>query len=252
MARDIQAFFSKADINEKNIKYILSEAPKTVFHFIDGREPFEITGITLKAVREYLPKDRFLNVQKGVLLAASQIDYIEKNGQYHMLDGKVIQGRKRYLREHHVNAVQIEERRFPMEGKHPLEQGMMLEGCKIFEEMEIPVFLLECVTGNSVKHGAFDFIFRYVNPAMGRYSMMPIGKMQGESFFTVFPNADKKAVANLIETAFYGTSMHMRTLSSQFGEPIEIATSQPFPMHILCMYHPDSFNQKMKEVVFGR
>ena len=51
-------------------------------------------------IYENLPKNDFLNIQKGILVNAKQIVNISYNGIYTMTDGHTFQGRKRGLSEH--------------------------------------------------------------------------------------------------------------------------------------------------------
>ena len=83
-------FLRRKKIAPADIRYLIRTGAQTELHLLDGRTLN--TYIGLKAFSDALPKEDFLRINKGVLLAKSQIVKIYR-GTYLTTDGKNFTGR---------------------------------------------------------------------------------------------------------------------------------------------------------------
>ena len=97
MDSKILKYFKKNHIQIEDIKYLTRVDGKTCIHTMDNQT--FLTYITIKDFFESLELHDFICVNKGIVVAKNQINYIA-DGIYHMLDGAEFQGRKRTAATH--------------------------------------------------------------------------------------------------------------------------------------------------------
>ena len=97
MDSKILKYFKKNHIQIEDIKYLTRVDGKTCIHTMDNQT--FLTYITIKDFFESLELHDFICVNKGIVVAKNQINYIA-DGIYHMLDGAEFQGRKRTAAAH--------------------------------------------------------------------------------------------------------------------------------------------------------
>ena len=97
MDSKILKYFKKNHVQIEDIKYLTRVDGKTCIHTMDNQT--FLTYITIKDFFESLELHDFICVNKGIVVAKNQINYIA-DGIYHMLDGAEFQGRKRTAAAH--------------------------------------------------------------------------------------------------------------------------------------------------------
>lgn len=88
MDSKILKYFKKNHIQIEDIKYLTRVDGKTCIHTMDNQT--FLTYITIKDFFESLELHDFICVNKGIVVAKNQINYIA-DGIYHMLDGAEFQ-----------------------------------------------------------------------------------------------------------------------------------------------------------------
>lgn len=224
------------NIKPENIKYIIHQGKKTTVFLLEGSTAE--TWLPLKDVYAYLPQDKFLNIQKGIVVNANQIVNISSGGIYTMTDGRIFQGRKRVLSEHKKirKSLGLESPPSPSdEYKPPLG---LLEKCTLLDEMPIAFCIIELVFDEN-GHGV-DFVFRYCNDAMTDVEGVPVSEMINRSFYEVFKNGDRKWLVAYADVALNGKTRIMTDYSPEIDKQLTIYCYQPIPGYCACILIPSA------------
>lgn len=229
MENKILKYFRKNKIEIENIKYLTRKDNKTCIHLINNQT--HLTYITIKDFFNSLQAHDFICVNKGIVVAKSQINFIE-NGVYHMLDGATFQGRKRTVAAHkrlnevlHQNAA---------DNLHTVTD--IRNRFSILDNMPIAFCVIELVFNND-GHG-MDFVFRYCNKEMEVIEGKTIEEMMNHSFFSVFPNADKKWLVAYTDVAVNGSPCYIRDYSPEIEKEIFVRCFQPVEGFCACLLTP--------------
>lgn len=223
----IQQFLLRHNIPETDIIYILREDKKTAIHTLDGR--VTTTYTPLKTVLAGMNADAFLNINKGIALAVSQIQQVE-NGIYTMRDGRIFKGRARTPMQHRHNQ-QIITSDSPA-SSIPLEARTMLQRFSILDKMPVAFCIIELVFDQRGR--GIDFIFRYCNQEMAVLENTPIDQLLNRSFYEVFENGDKKWLVTYADVALNGTSRIIHSYSPEIDSQLTIYCFQPMEGYCAC------------------
>lgn len=211
MDSKILKYFKKNHIQIEDIKYLTRVDGKTCIHTMDNQT--FLTYITIKDFFESLELHDFICVNKGIVVAKNQINYIA-DGIYHMLDGAEFQGRKRTAAAHKkLNATLHQSIADSIETVVDIRNRF-----SILDNMPIAFCIIELIFNND-GHG-IDFVFRYCNNEMAVIEGKTIEEMMNHSFFSVFPNADKKWLVAYTDVAVNGSSRYIRDYSPEINKEI--------------------------------
>lgn len=235
MDSKILKYFKKNHIQIEDIKYLTRVDGKTCIHTIDNQT--FLTYITIKDFFESLELHDFICVNKGIVVAKSQINYIA-DGIYHMLDGAEFQGRKRTAAAHKkLNATLHQSIADSIETVVDIRNRF-----SILDNMPIAFCVIELIFNND-GHG-IDFVFRYCNNEMAVIEGKTIEEMMNHSFFSVFPNADKKWLVAYTDVAVNGSSRYIRDYSPEINKEIFVRCFQPLEGFCACLLTPvDDLNK---------
>lgn len=223
----IQRFLTRNGIQAEAIKYMTREDGKTCIHLLSGQ--VIRTYIPTKTILEQLPQEDFLNISKGVVVALSQIDYIDKF-TYHMKDGTTLEGR------HRTPAVHKRLNRQLYSLQAEVAPQNMSYGLSLLDNMPIAFCVIELVINpNGI---GMDFIFRYCNKQMEVVEGKKISEMLNLSFFKVFPNADKKWLVAYTDVAINGGIRHILDYSPEIGKDLYVSCFQPKEGYCACALIP--------------
>ncbi|MGN0106147.1 MAG: LytTR family transcriptional regulator DNA-binding domain-containing protein [Hominilimicola sp.] len=234
MTDKISKFFVSKNIKPENIKYIVHQGKKTEVFLLDG-EIIE-TWISLKDIYAYLPQDKFLNIQKGIVVNASQIVNISSDGVYTMTDGHVFQGRKRCLSEHKKVRKTLGLDATPLRSDEYVPPLGLLEKCTLLDEMPLAFCIIELVFDENGR--GVDFVFRYCNKKMEDIEGAPISEMLNHSFYEVFKNGDKKWLVTYANVALNGKKRTITDYSPEIDKQLTIYCYQPSPGYCACVLIP--------------
>lgn len=217
----ISKFFEKNSLSTDNIKYILRECKKTCIYTKAGS--IISTYIPLKEFIEFLPDDEFIHIDKGILLARTQIISIQGEN-YYTMDGRQFQGRKNHSREHRENKARL---RYSQDFVYDAQNGMsnLQLRMSLMDDMPIAFCIIEMLF--DTEHHGIDFIFRYCNKAMERLEGKTIDELVGSSFYNIFSNADPKWLITYAQTALYGGTQIIYDYSPEIGKQLKITCFRP-------------------------
>ncbi len=225
---DLNAYFEKHHLKPEEILYIYHKDRKTVI-CPDHSEEIELY-VPVRRVLDILPKDDFLNINKGVVVRRDRIVDISKDGVYTMLDGRTFQGRRRNLSTHRRLGKELELYDSTSGYTLPLS---LLEKCTLLDDMPIAYCIIELVF-NEEGHG-IDFIFRYCNAQMAVIEGVPVEEMINRSFYEIFRNGDKKWLVAYADVALNGTQRTLHDYSPEIDKNLTITCYQPEPGFCACI-----------------
>lgn len=225
-------FLSKMRIKPNDILYFVHEERKTVITLTDGK--FYETYIPLKYLLSALPKGAFINITKGVVIAANQIKHIQGH-TYTMNDGRQFTGRKRGAGEHKKNRHKLENIETP---QHRLQLETIHERFSVMDAAPIPIYVIELVF-NSAGH-TVDFAFRYCNPAVSKLDGFTVEELLDRTYYDVFAihSDDRQRLSTYTDVALNGTSKSLLNTKTITGKKVDIFCHQPLPGYCACLLVP--------------
>lgn len=237
---EITKYFKKHNINAADIMYVYRNEKRTVIHCADGTENSSL--LPVHKLYEFLPKNDFIDIAKGVLVRRDRIVHIADDGVYTMTDGKIFQGRRRNLSVH--KRLRSEMRLdIPSAAEAFLPPTGFFEKCGILDDMPLAYCVIELVFDEN-GHGV-DFIFRYCNRQMEVVEGIPVSEMLNRSFYEVFKNGNKKWLVAYADVALNGTKRTFCDFSPEIGKTLTIYCYQPEPGFCSCVLIPAENTSEM-------
>lgn len=104
---------------------------------------------------------------------------------------------------------------------------------RCFDLLPIAFTDIEMVLDGDKK--AVDWIFRYGNPALAKLEKVPLPKLVGHSFRSVFPNMDSKWLKIYERAALYGEMLELMDYSPEIDTYLKIICFPTTPGHCGCL-----------------
>ena len=82
---------------------------------------------------------------------------------------------------------------------------------------------------------AVDWIFRYGNPALARLEKIPLKKLIGSAFGSLFANMDPKWLRAYEQAALYGKTLEIVSYSPEIDTNLKIICYPTFKGHCGCI-----------------
>ena len=95
---------------------------------------------------------------------------------------------------------------------------------------------------------AVDWIFRYGNLALADLEKVPLEKLIGSSFGSLFPNMDSKWLRSYERAALYGETLKIIDYSPEIDTYLEVICFPTFQGHCGCMLFDVSKMQSSREI----
>ncbi len=219
-------FLTKMQVRPKDILYFIREDRKSVIYLADGRQLD--TYIPIKYLLSALPKGAFLNITKGVVVAAAEIVHIE-GGVYTMSDGRRFMGRRRGAGEHKSNRRILENRVLP---ENRLVAETVAQRFSVLDHHILPCCVVQLVF-NSEGRGV-DFVFRYCNQALARAEGWNLENILDRSFFDIFDDDNRTWFAVYHHVATTGKPRVVRGPHPKAGYPVSVYCYQPLEGYCAC------------------
>lgn len=188
--------------------------------------------MTLKQIREKLG-DGFLPVDRSTLVAARAIH--EVSNKIYLSNGEALDYVVRRKKEVKSKLWKIQKR---IIGSFAGEDVLKTyeEYCRHysgFEQMPFAFTDIEMVFDEELH--AVDWIFRYGNPALARLEKLPLKKLIGSTFGSLFPNMDSKWLRSYEQAALYGEKLEMIDYSPEIDTYLKVICFPTFPGHCGCI-----------------
>lgn len=85
------------------------------------------------------------------------------------------------------------------------------------------------------EHHAVDWIFRYANPALAQLEKLPLEKLIGRSFGSLFANMDSKWLKSYERATLYGEKLEILDYSPEIDTYLKITCFPTFKGHCGCI-----------------
>lgn len=102
-----------------------------------------------------------------------------------------------------------------------------------FEDMPFAFTDIEIVF-NTERH-AVDWIFRYGNEALAKLEKLPLEKLIGSTFASLFSNMDSKWLQNYERSVLYGETLEIIDYSPEIDKTLKIISFPTFKGHCGCI-----------------
>lgn len=222
----ILRYFKRNRMNTGDIKYITRADKKTCIFLTDER--ILTTYITVRDFYNVLEAHGFICINKGTVVSKRHISFIE-NGDYHMIDGAVFQGRRRTVSAHKkLNELLHQHTDAALPSMDDIRTRF-----SVLDNMPIAFCIVELVFNENGT--GIDFVFRYCNKQMEIVEGKTIDEMLNHSFYKVFPDADRKWLAAYTDVAVNGVYRHIRDYSPEIGKELFVRCYQPAEGFCACL-----------------
>ena len=190
------------------------------------------TRITLAELEKALG-DNFIKVNRGCLVSAMAIHNVTDkvnlcNGEslhYVVRKKKEILGKLQAKQQDMIGS-------FNTEGIPDTEEKYH-EHYRLFDTMPFAFADIEMVFDREAH--ATDWIFRYGNPALAKLEKIPLEKLIGSSFGSLFSNMDSKWLRSYERAALYGETLKIIDYSPEIDTYLEVICFPTFKGHCGCI-----------------
>ena len=233
MERKLVNFFAKYTLRPTDIAYITKVNRHTLVKLKDGQELK--TTIPMKYFVPALPEGAYLHITKGVIVASSEIEKIEKNC-YTMRDGTQFTGRVRGAGEHKINRQLLEKgtaEQTVAQATNRLISDTVFQQFSIMDQLPLPFWVTELVFDDDAHN--VDFIFRYCNEAMAKHEGRLREEILDQAHDVIFPHADKQWILTYMEVALTGKARDIQEVHPKTGANFTLHCFQPAKNLCACL-----------------
>lgn len=220
----------KIVISTGKILYVIMLNRSAEIHAVGGT--VYKTHLSFSAIEEQLG-ERFLKIHRGCLVSVTAIhditDYVNlSNGE-----------RLEYARKNRSKIIQLMrvKQRGIIGGFHsgdaPKNYTEYLAYYSSFENMPFAFTDIEMIFDENSQ--AVDWIFRYGNPALARLEKLPLEKLIGSSFGSLFANMDSKWLRSYERATLYGEMLEIIDYSPEIDTYLKVLCFPTFSGHCGCV-----------------
>lgn len=213
------------------ILYVLMKRNDAEVHVYGGS-----VYVTRRAYSEFVKElgEDFMEIRRGCLVSVIAIQDITKQG-VELINGDILKYTARRKRE--IISVMLEKKEKIISGFSDESAKMTFEDYRrhyiSFEALPIAFTDIELVFNE--KNKAVDWIFRYGNEALAKLEKLPLEKLMGSSFGSLFSNMDIKWLTNYKRSAIYGELLEMVEYSPEIDTYLKIISFPTFNGHCGCL-----------------
>ena len=220
----------KLVLGVSTVLYVLMTGKNAELHAAGGK--VYRTKMSLSELESQLG-DGFIKVHRGCLVSAMAIHDV--TDEINLSNGETLAYTLRKKKE--IIARLYEKRRrivrgFSTEGL-PVSPEEYSRHYSSFECLPFAFADIEMVFDEE-KH-AVDWIFRYGNPALARLEKLPLERLIGSSFGSLFSNMDAKWLRCYERAALYGEALEIVDYSPEIGTWLKITCFPTFRGHCGCI-----------------
>lgn len=210
------------------ILYVLMKRNDAEVHVYGGK-----VYVTRRSYGEFVKElgEDFMEIRRGCLVSAIAIQEVTKQG-VELINGDILKYTARRKKE--IISVMQEKKQRIISG---YSRNMSFEEYRkhyiSFENMPFAFTDIEIVFNGENK--AVDWIFRYGNEALAKLEKLPLEKLMGSSFGSLFSNMDTKWLRNYKRSAIYGELLETVDYSPEIDTYLKIISFPTFNGHCGCI-----------------
>ena len=230
-----------------NISQILYVQMKGNFAFIHVSSDLAYqTRITLTELEGALG-DNFIKVKRGCLVSALAIHSV--TDKINLCNGEsldyVVRNKKEILAKLHAKQQDMIHS-FNEDGI-PATADQYHAHYRLFDTIPFAFADIEMVFDGECR--AIDWVFRYGNPALAQLEKMPLEKLIGNSFRSLFPNMDAKWLRSYERATLFGETLQIIDYSPEIDTYLEVICFPTFKGHCGCFLFHASEAEPLKRSV---
>ena len=218
------------ELDAGSILYIMMNRDKAKIH-VSGNKVYE-TWLSLNAIEKLLG-DEFIMVRRGCLVSAMAIHDITK--KVNLVNGDSldypIRKKKQLIEEFRFKQEKIVSNIIKDDG--PVTEEEYRIYYKSFDNLPFAFTDIEMVFDERKR--AVDWIFRYGNQELSRLEKLPLEKLIGSSFRSLFSNMDSKWLRSYERAALYGEKLEMMDYSPEIDTYLKVICFPTFRGHCGCI-----------------
>ena len=218
------------ELDADSILYIMMNRDKAKIH-VSGNKVYE-TWLSLNTIEKLLG-DEFIMVRRGCLVSAMAIHDITKN--VNLVNGDSldypIRKKKQLIEELRFKQEKIVSNIIKDDG--PVTEEEYRSYYKSFDNLPFAFTDIEMVFDERKR--AVDWIFRYGNQELSRLEKLPLEKLIGSSFRSLFSNMDSKWLRSYERAALYGEKLEMMDYSPEIDTYLKVICFPTFRGHCGCI-----------------
>lgn len=218
------------NIPASSILYVVMEGNNAFIHVSQGK--IYQTRITLSQIAPVLG-DTFIQVKRGCLVSVLAIhDFTDK---VNLINGEELDYAYRHKKEiiGEFHAKQKEMINNFNDSVSLNTDKDYREHYKVFDGLPIAFCDIEMVFDG--EFNAVDWIFRYGNEALAQLEKVPLDKLLGNSFGSLFPNMDFKWLRTYERAALFGETIKIVDYSPEIDTYLDIICFPTFKGHCGCI-----------------
>lgn len=220
----------KIVLSISTILYVLMRGKNAEIH-VSGGKIYE-TRMTLSELESHLGES-FIKVHRGCIVSAMAIHDITDN--INLSNGEsleyTIRKKKEIIDQLHLKQQSIISS-FTEDGV-PTTEEEYRRHYSSFDNLPFAFTDIEMIFDEK-KH-AVDWIFRYGNPALAKLEKMPLEKLIGSSFSSLYNNMNSKWLKSYERVALYGETLEMMDYSPEIDIYLKVICFPTFRGHCGCI-----------------
>ena len=220
----------KIELDTSSILYIMMDRDKAEIH-ASGNRIYE-TWVSLSTLEKLLG-DEFIMVRRGCLASAMAIHDITK--KVNLINGDTlsypIRKKKQLIDEFRLKQEKIVSS--IIKDDCPVTEEEYRRYYSSFDNLPFAFTDIEMVFDEGKR--AVDWIFRYGNSELARLEKLPLEKLIGSSFGSLFSNMDSKWLRSYERAALYGERLEMMDYSPEIDTYLKVICFPTFQGHCGCI-----------------
>lgn len=217
-------------LNVNQILYVQMQGNFAFIHI--SKELVYQTRMTLTELAGKLGGN-FIKVKRGCLVSAMAIHNV--TDKINLCNGEsldyVVRNKKEILAKLHAKQQDM-IRSFNEEGI-PSTEDQYRAHYRLFDTLPFAFTDIEMVFDSQCR--AIDWVFRYGNPALAQLEKLPLERMLGSSFGSLFPNMDAKWLRGYERAALFGETLQIIDYSPEIDTYLEVICFPTFKGHCGCI-----------------
>lgn len=220
----------KIVLNEEDILYILMVGKAAEFHMTGG--VIHRTRTAMNEIEAMLG-DSFIKIHRGCIVSVMAIHNITDKVNLNNGESLIYTVRKKkQIIDQLINKQELMIQSFKKNGE-PMTKEEFHDYYRVFDTMPFAFTDIEMVFDES-RH-AVDWIFRYANPALARLEKLPLERLIGSSFSSLFSNMDSKWLPTYERATLYRELLEIIDYSPEIDTQLQIICFPTFEGHCGCI-----------------
>lgn len=189
--------------------------------------------ITLSELEQELPSSEFVRVSRNCIVNYHSITSIhdshislsnsESLPYSKRREKSILDGYQKYLQQ-----------KFSLNTPDNIRQTIdFSEQYKGFDNIPFAFAVIEMVRNHDGE--CIDFIFRYANEALADLEGVPLKKLMGNSFLSIFKNVQKKWLSIYQEVAYEGKQLEIIDFRAEINKTLRILCFRPIQGYCACL-----------------